>query len=519
MIAIARRFARLLSTSLSRNFVYRLLARRSIAGLLRRCAPPLLGAAVAASGPATAWAQNAGTVDSPWVRNINAEATKALGDAGALGLAAIPLDGPGQAQYLNADTLMSPGSIVKVITTYAALEILGPNYRWDTTLLTDGRIEGEVLKGNLYLRFGGDPKLTIERLWTTLGELPGMGIRRIDGNLVLDGSHYRLAAGQPAFEDNGDNPNAPFLVAPSPYLSNLNLQQFHLLADERGVRAWATPALPQVAIDNQVKAAPAGTCPGRDDFTWQPVASGDGRITLTVSGTLPRNCRSSTYLSLLPQATYSAALIRKLLTDYGVAITGQDALARAPDTARELASTTSPDLVTMVRDVNKWSSNVMARSLLLTIGAHTRGEQEQDDVAAGLRALRSWLESKGVDTAGLVIDNGAGLSRASRLTPRQVLQLLQQAWRSPFAVDLLSSMPIIATDGTMTRRLRNTALAGEGRIKTGSLDHVRSIAGFVRDRNQTTWAVAAMVNHNPAWNGQAVLDKVLYNLHYKPPAS
>ncbi|WP_222711562.1 D-alanyl-D-alanine carboxypeptidase/D-alanyl-D-alanine endopeptidase [Parahaliea aestuarii] len=466
-----------------------------------------------------AWPQSPATSDSPWLRDISSDAAKTLGGGDALGLAAVPLDGPGQAQFLNADTLMSPGSIVKVITTYAALELLGPDYRWDTSFLTDGRIEGDTLRGNLYLRFGGDPKLTIERLWTTLGELPGMGIARIDGDLVLDGSYYRLPPTQVDFDDNGDNPNAPFLVTPSPYLTNLNLQQFHLLSDERGVRAWATPALPQVSIDNRVQATPAGACPGRDDFEWQPVASGEGRITLQVSGKLPRGCRSDAYLSLLPQATYSAALVRSLLGNYGVAVTGQDRLAETPDDARELMRTTSPDLVTMVRDVNKWSSNIMARTLLLAIGAHTRGEREQDDIAAGLRALRSWLESKGVDTAGMVIDNGAGLSRDSRLTPRQGLQLLQQAWRSPYAADLLSSMPIIATDGTMTRRLRNTALVGEGRIKTGSLDNVRSIAGFVRDRNQTTWAVVAMVNHKPAWNGQAVLDKVLYNLHFRPPAS
>ena len=81
----------------------------------------------------------------------------------------------------------------------------------------------------------------------------------------------------------------------------------------------------------------------------------------------------------------------------------------------------------------------------------------------------------------------------------------------------MASMPIIAMDGTMARRLRNTGMDGEGRIKTGYLENVRSIAGFTRDDNNTTWAIVGMVNNDPAWNGQAVLDRVLYSLHFRPP--
>lgn len=485
-------------------------------GWLRQSLRHLLLAATLACSVATPFALGQAAA-SPWASGIREYAARSLDADNALGVAAVPLNGAGEAQFVNADTLMIPGSIMKVVTTYAALELLGPNYSWDTDVLTDGRLEGNTLKGNLYVRFGGDPKLTIERLWTALGELPGMGITAIEGDLVLDGSYFRLEGEQPVFKDNGDNPWAPFLVKPSGYLSNLNLQQFHLLADERGLRTWTEPHLASVRVDNRVELTAAGKCPGRDAFKWEPVFQDNQQVVLRISGKLPRDCRSSTYLSLLEPQQYSAELIRGLLAQRGVAINGGDRLDTTPDSARRLIRTTSPDLATMVRDINKWSSNVMARQMLLSIGAELRGDNEQDDRAAGVRAIRSWIEQKGIDTTGLVIENGAGLSRNGRLSARQGAALLQQAWSSPYAADLMASMPIIAMDGTMTRRLRNTGMAGEGRIKTGYLESVRAIAGFTRDEHGTTWAVVAMVNHEPAWNGQAVLDRVLYTLHFRPP--
>jgi D-alanyl-D-alanine carboxypeptidase/D-alanyl-D-alanine-endopeptidase (penicillin-binding protein 4) len=236
-----------------------------------------------------------------------------------------------------------------------------------------------------------------------------------------------------------------------------------------------------------------------------------------VSGELPQGCRTTAYLSLLPHEQYTASMIRSLLSDMGIDINGKSLLAKTPDAARLLLRTTSPDLVTMVRDINKWSSNVMARQLLLTIGAENRLEDEEDDRVAGIRVINEWLQKKGVNTAGLVIENGAGLTRDGRITARQGAQILQHAWNSPFASDLMASMPLIAMDGTMARRLRNSGLDGKGRIKTGYLENVRSIAGFTRDDTDTTWAVVGMVNNDPAWNGQAVLDRIIYSLHYRPP--
>lgn len=452
-----------------------------------------------------------------WASQIRNYAHKSLNSDEALSVAAIPLNGPGLEQYVNADTLMSPGSIMKLVTTYAALELLGPTHHWNTDFLTDGDMVGDTLKGNLYVRFGGDPKLTLERLWSTLRELKSMGITRVEGDLVLDGSYFRVDGGFPVFEDNGSNPYAPFLVEPSGYLTNLNLVQFQVRADERGTQAWSTPSLAEISVDNRVTALPEGPCPARSHFDWTPVFQDNQQVTVRVTGELPQGCRSTAYLSLLPHERYSASLIRSVLSEMGIIVGGGDRLDTTPEDARLVMRTTSPDLVTMVRDINKWSSNVMARQMLLTIGAEYRSDDERDDRVTGIRKVYEWLEGKNINTAGMVIDNGAGLTRHGRISARQGAEILQQAWDSPYASDLMASMPIIAMDGTMARRLRNTGMDGEGRIKTGYLENVRSIAGFTRDDNNTTWAIVGMVNNDPAWNGQAVLDRVLYSLHFRPP--
>lgn len=452
-----------------------------------------------------------------WANEVRDYATDSLNNTDALSVAAIPLNGPGIDQYVNADQLMSPGSIMKLVTTYAALELLGPNHSWTTDFLTDGTMAGDTLNGNLYVRFSGDPKLTIERLWGTLRELRSMGVNRISGDLVLDGSHFRVDGGFPEFNDTGNNPYAPFLVEPSAYLTNLNTLHFQVRSDERGTQAWSTPALEEVTIDNRVTALPDGPCPSRKRFNWTPVFHQGDQVTVRVTGELPQGCRTTKYLSLLPHDQYSASLIRSVLSEMGVSIDGGNRLAETPEDARLVMRSHSPDLVTMIRDINKWSSNVMARQMLLNIGAELRKEEHRDDRVAGIDAIYDWLEAKGINTAGMVIDNGSGLTRHGRITARQGADILQHAWQSPFSSDLIASLPIIAMDGTMASRLRNTGMDGKGRIKTGLLANVRSIAGFSRDENNTTWAIVGMVNNDPAWNGKAVLDRVLYSLHFRPP--
>jgi D-alanyl-D-alanine carboxypeptidase/D-alanyl-D-alanine-endopeptidase (penicillin-binding protein 4) len=271
-----------------------------------------------------------------------------------------------------------------------------------------------------------------------------------------------------------------------------------------------------VVLNNQVSTTKSGACPSSRRLSVTPSVTDQGTITLTLSGSLPAGCRASDYLSLMDHAQYTAALLRGLWRDLGGRISGASREGRLPAGATLLGTTSSPDLVTMVRDINKWSSNVMARQLFLTLGAESRLADDADDLAAARRTILEWLALKGIDTREVVLDNGAGLSRSARISPRQQIRLLEQVWRSPFAAELIASLPLVAMDGTMHNRLRDTGLRGEGHVKTGSLTNVRAVAGFTRDRNNTTWAVSAIINTPAAWKSQAVLDDVLQAVHQLP---
>ncbi|MAX55699.1 MAG: D-alanyl-D-alanine carboxypeptidase/D-alanyl-D-alanine-endopeptidase [Alcanivoracaceae bacterium] len=433
----------------------------------------------------------------------------------SLAMAAIPLNGPGEARFMNADTPFNPGSIMKVVTTYAALELLGPTYQWHSRLYTDGTIEADTLNGNLYFVGSGDPKLTEERLWLLFRELRAMGITHIKGDLVLDGSVFNLPNGIAAFDDDGGNPNAPFLVEPNGLLTNLNVIRIRSRADERGIHTWTEPDLIGVTLDNQMVLRDFGHCPRRYQFDYSPSVDDSGLTRITMTGVLPKGCSTASYLAVMDQADYTGALMVSLWQQLGGTLTGQirEGLHPRDNTTELLATTSSRDLVTMVRDINKWSNNVMVRQVYLTLGARFRQPSDRDDLAAADRTIREWLKSKGIDDSALFFENGSGLSRNERVTARQMATLLEHAWESRFSAELIASLPLVAMDGTMRRRLGHADMAGMGHIKTGSLKNVRSIAGFTRDENNTTWAIVAMVNDARAWGAETVLDELIEQVH------
>lgn len=431
--------------------------------------------------------------------------------ADALSLVMIPLQNSKTAVYVNAEAALNPASTMKLVTTYSALELLGPTYQWKTEFFTDGTLKGGVLKGNLYLKGGGDPKLNMEKLWLLLRDLKANGVQQVQGDLILDRSFFRQPE-TPAFDDDGGDANKPFLVTPDSLLVNLKAVRFITRADEAGVRIAVEPPLTNIRIDNKVKALPATqNCPGWPEVRYHPTREFDG-TTVVVSGQLPMGCSSQIYLALLDHPGYAAGAVRAIWQELGGTITGQDRLAEVPSGAKLLARAFSPDLTEIIRDINKYSNNTMARQLYLSIGAHHRTASDADDAAAADRVIRGLFKRKGISTEALVLDNGSGLSRIERISAQSLAELLKAAWQSPYAAEFTASMPIVAKDGTMRRRLRNTAVAGEGHIKTGTLNNVRAIAGYSRDQQGHSWAVVAIINHAKPWGASAILDQVLIEL-------
>ena len=431
----------------------------------------------------------------------------------ALSLVLLPLTGPGVPTVFNADVSMNPASTMKLVTTYAALEMLGPTHQWKTEFYTDGTLNNGILQGNLYLKGGGDPKLNMEKLWLLMRDLRANGVQQVTGDLVLDRNFFEQPQ-LPAFNDDGNDENKPFLVKPDALMVNLKALRFVARNDSGKVLVSVEPPIASIRIDNQVKAINAKQCSG--DVRYNPVTQADGSVVVTVSGQLADGCNSQTYLSLLDHATYTAGAVRAIWKELGGSIQGQDRQASVPKSAKLLARAYSPDLAEIIRDINKYSNNTMAQQLFLSLGAQFRTDADGDDAKAAQRVVRQWLAKKGITAPHLVMENGSGLSRAERVSAREMAQMLQAAWKSPYAAEFISSMPIAGKDGTMRKRLKTTAMNGQAHIKTGTLNTVRAISGFSRDSNGDTWAVVAILNDPRPWGASSILDQVLLDLYRQP---
>jgi D-alanyl-D-alanine carboxypeptidase/D-alanyl-D-alanine-endopeptidase (penicillin-binding protein 4) len=195
-------------------------------------------------------------------------------------------------------------------------------------------------------------------------------------------------------------------------------------------------------------------------------------------------------------------LFRALWRELGGTLSGRLREGETPASARLLATHESPPLGEIVRDVNKWSNNVMARQLFLS----TTNARPATPETARAR-IDKWLQEKGVD--GTVLDNGTGLSRNERVTAEGLGKLLLAAWKSPVMPEMMASLPIAGSDGTLKKRFGNSAAAGRAHLKTGYIEGVRAIAGYVLDRNGQRWVVVGILNDPQMKTGSASLDALV----------
>jgi serine-type D-Ala-D-Ala carboxypeptidase/endopeptidase (penicillin-binding protein 4) len=413
---------------------------------------------------------------------------------------------------VGADRALNPASTIKLLTTYAALELLGPAYLWSTEAYAAGSLKDGVLAGNLVLLGRGDPKLTLENFWLLLRGLRSRGVREIRGDLVLDRSFFTAGEFDAARFD--DQPTRPYNTGPDALLVNFKAIRLHFIpdAEARAVRLLAEPPLPQVQIVNNLTLDAGGQC---GDWVNKLKLDAQGDATsarLAFSGAFPASCGERVRnFSVLGHSQYVLALFRELWREQGGSLSGTVRDGAAPPDARLITTVQSPGLSEIVRDINKFSNNVMARQLYLTLGAVGAGAPASADKSS--RVIRQWLAGKGMSFPELVLENGSGLSRTERISARNLGELLLAAFRSAVMPELIASLPVAAVDGTMKKRLSGAEVAGQAHIKTGSLTGVRAIAGYVLDARGRRVAVVFIVNHANAGNAQIVQDALLRWVH------
>jgi serine-type D-Ala-D-Ala carboxypeptidase/endopeptidase (penicillin-binding protein 4) len=408
----------------------------------------------------------------------------------------------------GADRAMNPASTIKLVTTYAGLELLGPAYTWSTEAYATRALADGVLAGDLILRGQGDPKMTLENFWLLLRSLRSRGLREIHGDLVLDRSYFAVNEYDAARFD--DQPTRPYNTGPDALLVNFKAVRLQFLPEleTRTVRVVAEPPLPQVHIVNNLVFDPTGLC---GDWVGKLKLDAQGNAQsarLVFNGVYPANCGERVRnFSVLGHSDYVLALFRELWRELGGTLAGAVREGTVGTDARLVTTLQSPALSEIVRDINKYSNNVMARQLFLTLGAVGAGAPAAPDKSD--RVIRQWLAGKGLSFPELALENGSGLSRVERITARNLGQLLLTAFRSPVMPELMASLPLAAADGTMKKRLSGAGVAGHAHIKTGSLSGVRSIAGYVLDARGRRVSVVFIVNHANAGNAQAVQDAFL----------
>jgi D-alanyl-D-alanine carboxypeptidase/D-alanyl-D-alanine-endopeptidase (penicillin-binding protein 4) len=409
---------------------------------------------------------------------------------------------------VNAAAPMNPASVMKLVTTYAALELLGPAYRWKTEAWVSGPLHDGALEGDLVLKGGGDPKLNLEAFWMLLRALRGKGLREIRGDLVLDRSYFERVPGD-AGRFDGDV-FRPYNVLPDALLVNYKSLRFAFMPEpERGtVRLYVEPRPPALEVVNTLHLA-EGACPEGSafrellKFTFEPA-----RPRAIFAGQYPLSCgEKDLNVALLEANDLVAGMMRQLWPEIGGTWSGGVREGLVPPGARLLHTQESPSLAEIVRDTNKFSNNIMARHIFLTLGAEDAGAPANGQKA--FSAIRNWLARKGIAAPELVMENGSGLSRIERISAGSLASLLQAAWRSPVMPELISSMPVAAVDGTMRKRLRGEGVAGQAHIKTGLLSDTRAMAGVVLDRSGRRQVVVMLVNHPNAHEAQPAMDALL----------
>ena len=400
----------------------------------------------------------------------------------------------------NPRQAMNPASAMKLVTTYAALELLGPAYTWRTEALSEAAPTAGRLDGNLYLRGSGDPRLALEQFWLLLRQLRARGINDIGGDLLLDRSAFALPPHDAADFDN--EPLRPYNAGPDALLVNLKSLRLTLQPDtgKKAVTVITETPSEGLRIVNRLTLTTDACGDWREKI--KPVVNGD---TIELTGSLATTCgEKALHLSPWPADMQIDRLFRALWRELGGTLRGQVREGKTPATAQTLAAQDSPALGEIVREINKYSNNVMARQLFLSLAAERPATPE-----GARRRIKSWLDEKNLKMPELVLDNGSGLSRTERISAEGLSQLLLAAWQSPVMPELMSSLPLAGVDGTLKKRLGNSAASGRAHLKTGYLQGVRAIAGYVLDASGKRWVVVALLNDPKARDGKPAMDALL----------
>ena len=426
----------------------------------------------------------------------------------ALALWVQPVDASGPSWGWNPDFGVNPASVFKLVTTSAALDTLGPAWTWKTGVHVTGPIRNGVLDGSVVIVGSGDPSLVMERVWLLLRELRDAGVRDIRGDIVLDHTGFAPAVRSAADFDNA--PSEPYNVLPDALLMNFRAVtlRFHPQAGGRVARITSEPPLAGLAVAPTVPLSTAAC----GDWRAGLKLAADDPARWRFGGSYPAACGERSWPLAYPEPSgYENRLVAALWRELGGKLSGSVHGGALPAGATLAFEFESPQLAQIVRDINKFSNNTMAEQLFLTLASNaaaTPPAAATDVRPEQARAvLAQWLQARlGAAADGVVIANGSGLARETRISARTLGTLLQSDWRSSTMPELMSSLPIVGVDGTLRR---SKAEAGRAHLKTGSMRDVVAVAGYVLSDSGRRYVLVAVINDPNAGAAHPVLDAAI----------
>ena len=465
---------------------------------------------------------------------------------GFWGIDVVSLDTGKQLFAINENKLFTPASNTKLFTTAAVLALIGPDYRFKTSIESLGTIDKYGrLNSDLVVVGRGDPNLSgrmlpynlhterrappIQVLIDLADQLVAKGLKYVDGDVVADDSYY-------VFERYGEGWSQDDLVwewgAPVSALTvNDNVLFVNIMpADRPGERAFLniTPYPEYYRIDNRVMTTPQGTGPRKIYINREP-----GSNQITFWGNMPQDdAGAGESLAIEDPADFTAKLFRSLLEQRGVTIYGRprtrhtelasmqtfsvttiasgggDIAGRSVPAPLVLASHDSQPVSDDLRVINKVSQNLHAELMLRLLG---KEKGTSGSIEGGLEVLRGFLTSADIKPDQFVFYDGSGLSRENLVSPAAVVLLLQYAYGQPWGKLFEDTLPVSGVDGSLSDRLRTPPFKGSVRAKTGSLGHVNALSGYATTTNGQIVAFSILCNnHNlPSKKAIDTIDRIV----------
>jgi serine-type D-Ala-D-Ala carboxypeptidase/endopeptidase (penicillin-binding protein 4) len=427
--------------------------------------------------------------------------------AGAVAVYAMDADTGIEVVSHNADQLFHPASVMKVITTLVSLEMLGPNHRWETVVLSRGRIAKGELQGDLSFKGVGDPTLDQSKLSILAKKLVRRGIRAIKGDVILDKSYFDFPL--PVSEQFFQEMDNPLNVWPEPLLVDAKMVRLAVFPDlkQRAIAYKLEPDFPAVSVKNLVEVG-AGACNGADSVLNVSVEGAAASAQINLTGKLSLQCPTrSRKISVLSPDGYFSAALRKSFEQAGGRVEGKILGGVTSSQARPIEIIQSEPLLDVVRQINKHSNNLMARLLLLRLGAESTKKPAHP--GRSLNVLNEWLRERFGASPPFVMENGSGLSDIERATARGLVEFFQYARLSPRGAQFFDSLPVVGRDGTMQNHLRNHPVAGKAFVKTGTLRDSKAMAGLVKNRHGRNYLFAFIANHGRADDAVPAMENLI----------